>query len=174
MTTDTSGNSHIRNVDVPELIGAQRSTLGNALTEVVNKLKKEEMDHREKYRGEKLVEIFPETLGYTYEKIADTIHGRLPPRVGETLVTSIIEAITAFKSALDSRGILQAYESSIGHVLTELEYALNELRDYFNVSESKLNNKDASIFLFFARRKMEELITIAKELDEQYATGFPT
>lgn len=171
MTTGASGESRISNVDVPELIGVQRGTIERILSEVLEKLKKEEMDHRKNYRDDKLIEKLPKSLGHTCEKIAEATRGGLPPQSGERFVNSMMESIAAFESALDSRGILQAYEDSIGPVVWEAKYALGELRNYFvDGSESKLNSEDASIYLYFIRSKIEDLITMAKELDEEYAT----
>ena len=88
MTMDTSGDAHVSDVDVVELIGLQRDALRSTLTNVIKKLERVEMEHREKFRGEKLVEAFPETLGYTFEKITETIYSIHTVELGNVLLAS--------------------------------------------------------------------------------------
>ena len=64
MTTYPDRDSTFFHVDVPQLISSQRSILRRVLIEVIDKLKEEEMEHRERFRDEKLVDVFPPTLHY--------------------------------------------------------------------------------------------------------------
>lgn len=158
-----------RNVNIPNLIKGQRDVLRKVLSSVIDKLRSEEMEHREKFKDKKLQELFPKILGYYFEKISQTIPVHMDVNwgsYGSSHVQLIIECIKQFKSALDERG-----HPKPDHLLKEMTYPLDELMKFFQKpNESKLNDQDAYIFLFFIRAKMDELEQIAKELDEGYST----
>lgn len=174
LTTGADSDAKLKDVNVLELIYSQRNCLTRALTALVAKLQEEEMEHRKKFRNEKLVDAFPQSLGYIYEKIAEAIDGKPSLWNGAALVDSIIKAIETFNTALDSRGIREAYDDSVGQELRTVEYPLAELHRYFsNPEESKLNGQDANIFLFFIKGGVEKLVRIAEEIDEEYAMNSP-
>lgn len=170
MTTYPDKEPTFTSVDVPGLIHSQREILRKSLTEVIEKLKSEEMDHREKYRDEKLEDVFPQTLTYYYGKISEAIHGGNFPEFGALHVKLVSEAIERFKDMLVARGLLDTSDSISDH-LELVDYPLSELMRYFNTpQDSKLNAKDAYIFLSFIREQVDLLKRMAAEIDEEYAT----
>jgi len=157
-------------VSIPDLINKQRATLTNVLADVVTKLKADEMEHRRKFKDEKLQDIFPSTLGYYFEKISGACYGSEPAALGAGVVRLVLDCLEKFKVALEARGALKAYDSVTYH-LDLIEYPLSELNKYFeNVSDSNLNSKSAYIFAFFAHKQMDTLQQIAKDMDEEYAS----
>jgi hypothetical protein len=170
MTTYTNSDTKFQDVNVPQLIESQRNILRITLADVVEKLREEEMKHRDQFKAKRLADVFPQTLSYYFEKIAEAIHGNKPSEFGAIHVKHVIETINRFKDALDERGILEAHDS-INYELSLIEYPLGELRAFFDSpQESKLNNKDAYIFMFFVSRHIDGLIKIAEEIDEEYAS----
>jgi hypothetical protein len=169
MTTYPDNRSPLfRHVSIPSLIASQRGILQNVLTEVLEKLKKEESEHRANYRDQRLQGIFPSTLGYYFQKIAEATHGSKPAEFGVVHVRFVAETIEAFKERLRERGILDAYDSVV-HLLQLIEYPIMELSTYFaDATRSSINEKGAYIFGFFIERHVEELKAIAKEIDETY------
>jgi hypothetical protein len=169
MTTFPDQDPKFRYVNVVQHINDQRDILKTVLTQVIEKLRKEEMDHRAEFKDEKLEQIFPQTLGYYYQKIAETIHGDCPPALGASMLGLITEMIQEFKSALDKRGIRQARNMED---FDFIEYPISELRKFFNApAESKLNAKDAYIFMAFIKNQTDQLIQFARELDEEYSSS---
>jgi ribonucleotide reductase beta subunit family protein with ferritin-like domain len=167
MTTYPDRNPTFHNVNVVKLIHDQRDILPAFLQQVIEKLRKEKMDHRAEFKDEKLKRIFPDTLGYFYQKIAESIDGGVPGALGTMHLDYITEMIQKFQQALDKRGLLQAHNMDD---LDIVEYPIAELRKYFETpTESKLNAKDANIFLAFIRSQTDSLITFAKEIDEDYS-----
>ena len=157
-----------RKVSIPSLIASQRAILQNVLTEVVEKLKKEEADHRARYRDQRLQDVFPSTLGYYFQKIVEAIHGSGPVELGAVDLSFVIKTVDAFKTRLSERGTLDAYDSVL-YLLKLIEYPLAQLSNYFtNTIHSPINEKDAYIFAFFIERHIEELKTMAMEIDEVY------
>ena len=157
-------------VNVPDLICKQRTTLARVLSDVLDRLKAEEMEHRQQFRGERLQDAFPPTLGYYFEKISGATHGSEPAALAASVVGIVLDCLEQFKRALQRRDILTAYDS-VNYYLDLIEYPLNELKEFFEKSEdSNLNDRSAYIFAFFVSRHMETLQQIAKEIDEEYAS----
>ena len=78
------------------------------------------------------------------------------------------DEIQQFKERLKERGILQAYDSIVC-LINAIEYPIAELTMYFtDPTYTSLNAKSAHIFVFFIDRHIEELKSMAKEIDEDY------
>lgn len=170
MTTYPDRDSQFTHINVLELVSDQRNILRKTLTRVIEQLREEEMEHRDQFREERLASIFPSTLRYYYEKIAETIHGGAPGELGAGFVDLVVDVIEKFTNALDERDIVHV--DNMAYDLELVQYPLAELRRYFdNPDESKLNEKDAYIFLVFIRNQIDSLIELAREIDEKYATG---
>lgn len=170
MTSHSDGQHDFTNVKVIELINSQRNLVGTALSEVIKNLTKEEKEHRETFRGKKLVACFPETIHYYFEKISESLSWERPNGYGAMHVDLITEAVARFKAELQCRGILSSFDSVIYH-LGLIEYPSKELKKYFSEPEySKLNQDDAYIFSSFLRKEIYDLIEIAKEIDSDYAS----
>ena len=169
MTTYPDGSSPLfRHVSIPSLIGTQKDILQNVLTEVLQKLKKEEADHRAKYKDKRLQDVFPPTLGYYFQKISEAVHGSKPREFGAVHVQFVAQTIETFKEQLRERGILEIYDS-VTYLLQLLEYPIGELSAYFDNSQlCSINDKGAHIFAFFVEKHIQELKAISKEIDETY------
>lgn len=169
MTAYPDGStSHFKHVNIPDLIAEQRDVLVKVLDDVIKTLRSEEMEHRRKFVDEKLADAFPPTLHYHFGKIFEGIHRPEYAELGGVNVKFILQCVEQFKTGLQKREILEAYDS-VTYTLELLDYPLQELRAYFhNSSQSHLNEKDAYIFAYFARKQMDELLELAKELDDEY------
>lgn len=159
-----------KDVNVPELIATQRDVFVDVLDNVIKTLENEEMEHRKKFAGKKLVDAFHLT-SYFLSKIFEAI---LNPKSTHAVldagyVDEILESIKAFKEGLKDREILEAYEG-VTHTLELVDYPLQELRTYFcNSDETHINEKDAYIFAHFLRTQIQNLRQIAEEIDEEYS-----
>jgi hypothetical protein len=157
-------------VDVTKLIEDQRAILHKALSEVVEKLKEEEMKHREEFRDIKLAGLFSKSLGNDCDKIAEAIAGDLPADVGAGLIGSMLDGIRALKEELERRGILEAYGDAVAEYSRHLEHPLNELRGFFeSPAESRPSTGVASALLPRVRKYMGEFAQMAEEIDEEYS-----
>lgn len=157
-----------RHISIESLIRNQRDVIQKVLTEVLRRLKTEEANHRAKYRDQKLEDIFPSALGYYFAKIGDAIYGNRPREFGAIHIHLVTEVIEAFKERLKERGILQAYDSIV-YLIDLIEYPIEELAKYFtDATCTSLNAKSAHIFVFFIDKHIEELKSMAKEIDDYY------
>jgi hypothetical protein len=156
-------------IDIPKLIQTQRDKLSQLLSTLIQTLREEEMNHRIAFQDEKLTDIFPHTLDYYCEKIYESIRGNMPKTFGSGMVDLINNHLTEFKGALDRRDLFQALDS-VKYLFDELSYPLEKLKKYFtDAANPTFNDKDALIFIFFIRRHLEGLRSIAKEIDAKYA-----
>jgi tetratricopeptide (TPR) repeat protein len=156
-----------RHVSIESLIEGQRNVMQKVLTEVLGKLKEEEANHRAKYRDQKLEDVFPPTLSYYFHKMGSAIDGE-PGGFGTMHIHLVAKVIEDFKERMDKRGALQAY-ASVVDLIKLIEYPIQELTAYFDdVTHSTLNVKSAHIFAFFVDKHIEELKSMAKEIDEDY------
>jgi len=170
----SDGKSECKSVSVPDLIADQREYLSDIINAVKDKLEKQEVAHKERFRMEKLVSFFPDALDYSLRKILETTEMREDVVPGEASLQQVKQAIQSFKGALEKRGIdLETYDS-IKHVYDLLEYPLGELENFFlGVKigrQSNINEKTAYIFAFFVGKKVAELKQMAQELDEYYSS----
>ena len=158
-----------KDVNIPNLIAIQRSILIGVLDSIIKTLEQEEMEHRREFADQKLADAFPSTLNYHLSKIHEAIGESGDARLGGINVDYILKCIEEFKTKLAEREILEAYEG-LTYNLELVNYPLQELRKYFfNPDETHINERDASIFAYFAEKQTQKLLERAKELDEEYS-----
>lgn len=163
------GPPMFRYVNFIELLDIQHAQLEKALEVLLHALQKEEMEHRKKFRDEKLAALFPETLHYYFEKVYQAARGSGLWEYGAIHVSLIGKVIEKFKMALEKREIAGAYPG-IEYQLEQLEYPLAQLVEYFaEKGEGRLKTKDVEIFTSFLQNEMSKLEEMALDLDAEYA-----
>ncbi len=174
---DSNGKPDSEDVRISDLITDQKTCLSEILTSAISELEQKKKANKEKFRMEKLVSVFPTALGYCFEKIfggTTTIEDtRAPSNVplGAASLSVITKALQNFKEALAKRGV---YYDSVSYVCKLLEYPSAELEAFFqnaqNGKELNINEKTAYIFAFFVEKQVGELVSMAKEIDEDYSS----
>ena len=155
-------------VNIPDFISLQRSSLKKALNRVVEALKKEEVEHKKKFANKSLASPFHHTT-YLFEKIFDAIFSADSPHVDivGAHIDGVLKSVEAFKTALKERG---EPDDNISDIYTNLDHSLQQIKAYFHkTNETYIQEKDLYIFAYFARRQVTELEVIARELDEMYS-----
>jgi hypothetical protein len=159
-------------ISIPSLIVDNRTLVQRVLLRTKTKLEEMEMTHRKQFRGEKLLDCFPPTTGYYFEKVFMAIQspsfGNTP--MGEISLTTLKENLAKFRFALEKRGLL----TKVNHMeedLAEIEFPLEELDKYFKGAKGDFlsDSRVASIFAYFVKNKLEALQHVAEEIDEEYA-----
>lgn len=157
-----------QSVNIQKLIEDQKSNLSALLKLVVERLREEEMAHKEQFSDKKLSSAFPQTIGYYFQKIYQATRGERDHPFGAMHIKLVKECIQQFESMIKERGPMEAYDS-ITYQLDMLNYPIEQLEMYFSETiESKLNSDDAYIFTHFVQSEMTTLQSIAKEIDEEY------
>jgi hypothetical protein len=170
MTAYADGRHTMKDIDLVDLIRKNRAMLERVLQRVKDEQETIEMEHRAQFRGEKLVNIFPATMDYQFEKVYEGARrlGTGDGVFGKISLDVIIGYVAKFKDALTKRGTLNA-TSDLRFFFDEVEYPLTELHAYFQGTGSLKDPRAADIFTHFAQAKMRELVKIAQEIDEEYA-----
>lgn len=159
-----------RYVSLKSLLGTQHIQLEKALDALLQALRKEEMEHRELFRDEKLASLFPGVLPYYFEKVYESARGDGAWEYGAFHVSLIGEIVEKFRAAFLNRQIAGAYPG-VEYQLKQLDYPLVQLVQYFaEKGKGRLNPNDAEIFTSFVESEISKLQEIALKLDEEYAT----
>lgn len=155
-------------VDIPRLIAAQKDTVVGVLDKVIEKLKKEEMEHIKKFAGKKLadgLQITDPFFSYIQEATTSTDS---PQDLGvATWVDGILNALDEFKTGVKER---EEPDHTFSWRYENLDYALQHIKGRFGGSNgTHINRTDAYIFANFAQQEVKVLREIAKEIDERYS-----
>lgn len=162
------GAAEFTPVDIPAMMAAQREQLCAVMKQVLAELDMRDKEHRAMFANSKLVDAFPVTMSYYFEKIYETIGGTKPREYGGMHVRLLQESLDRFKAGLAERGSAGAYDSVEYH-LGLVAHPLDELAKYFaSPQSSKLDERDAYIFVHFAQDQMKTLIEMAGEIDSDY------
>jgi hypothetical protein len=158
-----------RYIEIPPLVQEQRAVLRSVLTTAVEKLDEAEMKHRTEHQNEKLEDVFPETLSYSFGKIFGALAGSEYFSMGGPFLASVADVLVRLRRLLEKRGDWGLHDG-IAYHFDLLEYPVAELTAFFaDRATSELNEKDAYIFCAFIREELEHLRQIAREIDEEYA-----
>ena len=136
-------------------------------------LRREDAQHRERFRHEKLEAIFLGTLGYACEKMYEGCRSRGEPgrSFGSFGLGVVQDTLDAFREALARRGIETETYDSVKYEYDLIAYPLQQLKAYFEEGTTCdiANERAAHIFAYFVEQRIEELKRIARELDKDYA-----
>ena len=161
-------NSKHADINLADLITTQRRAFMEILDNVIETLKAEEVAHKNKFSGKKLVSVFSGTT-YPFSKIWDAI---LRPNsdhayLVDHYVKEISECIEAFKDGLKERG---EPDDHISDRYEKLEYALQHIKAFFDgESNTHTQREDVHIFVSFVDQQLKVLKEIAEELDKEYS-----
>jgi hypothetical protein len=168
-TSSTACDFIFKEVSISDMITNQSNSLKTALTSVVEVLLNDEARHRAMHRKQKLQDIFHDGLGYDFSKAMEATYGNNDTAYGAICFQQISRVLEELKVRMDQRGILRAY-GGFNVVFQLLEYPMDELQKFFGGggSTSALTDKGAYIFIFFVQKQFDELLAMAKEIDDEY------
>ncbi len=117
----------------------------------------------------KLADVFPETLGYYFQKVFEATQRPELHQLGLVHVDLVLEIIGKFKQALADRDAQDAYYG-VTNTIDEVEWPLHRLRAYFAGEEADLIDRSAYIFTTFCKDRVDGLREMAVEIDEEYVS----
>ena len=167
-----SGNGELdskhEDVNVRDLIATQKGVFVEVLKNVIETLQEEEVEHRKKFGGKKLISAFQHT-SYAFQKVLEaTLSAKSPhAELVRTHIDQILKSVEIFKSELRER---DEPDDNMEHVYENINYALQHIKAYFHApEETHIHSEDTYIFADFAKRQMRELKEVAQEIDEKYS-----
>lgn len=170
LSSDEHGNNAIPTIKIGDLIANQREEGTMLLKAVSDELKRRRAEHRAKFKMEKLIDEFSSHLGYAFEKINEAIKGSGEDVQGQWGIKEVQRSLTCFRSALARRDIAVETYPGIEYAYEELGYSVEQLSRYLEQEPSDIQTVEmAGIVLFFIKKKVEELKSMAGELDDDYA-----
>ena len=165
-----------KEISIPSLIHDQRDVLGDVLSRVEDHLAKEEMEHIKRFEGKLLQDVFPGTFRYHLSKVGESIYGSGTRPIALAMVDlEMVEGtLVDFRALLAERGEAGAYQG-VEEALNLLDYPLSKLRSFLEgTSDSGFSKQDAYIYYAFTSDRFDELMGMAKELDEPYLANEDT
>lgn len=160
-----------KDIDIPGLIVEQRKFISTILASQISNLEAEEKEHKAKFRMEKLLDIFPATLGYNFEKVFEGIFRDDYAELGALNLEQIKEVVENFREAIGRRNMdfyesLQEDYELIGHAISHLD---SYYRAKAGGEKPEVETPTAKIFAAFLRGQVDMLKAYAKEIDDDYA-----
>ncbi len=175
LTFYSNGSHQFKDIDISKCIADQNTGIRSILISIIDKLKKEETEHKQKFINEKLEDCFPQIVHYYFEKIYESISNpdKYTPDFGLVHLNLIRKAINDFQKALAKRNIDWETYLGVKDTCKDIEYPISKLENFFksikNGKSPRINKKDANIFRKDSRQHFKELIQIAHEIDEEYS-----
>jgi hypothetical protein len=172
-TSDETGDFKFNRISIPDLLAAQNRDISLILTSIIEMLEQAVITHKDQFKEEKLVDIFSPSLGYHMQKVFLHIPNRENAQFAAVNLNVIKKALEDFQTALEKRGSELGTYDIIEDLYNLLAYPMAELEAYFQHIEKgetpNINEKTAHIFAFFISKKLDELIAVAAEIDDDYA-----
>jgi len=166
-----SGEVRFRTVDLPVLISRQGEAISDILSKLIARLTPESVDHKERFRMEKLAQLFPPITSYYLEKVAESLHPEGEPRIGLFGLDGIESTLNEFREAIGRRDM--DYYQALEHEYDLLRYAISSLRAFLEAKkggqEAPTSDLAVEIFAAYVHQQTEKLRQDALEIDEDYA-----
>ena len=164
MSTYSNIDSYdFKDVRFDTIIDVQSEFCENLLNNILEKLKDDENNHREKFMNNKLVDCFHSSLSYIFSKVKEGIRSDIGRDFALSNFKSIMEAISTFEGKLKDRG----EEESIEYIKKDLSYPTKKVLHYLEGKEA-VDLRAAEIFIDYIERQVDGLKQIANEIDENY------
>jgi hypothetical protein len=172
LSSDGHEPSSFTKISIYQLIEDQQAILSDALRQLADELRRWDEEHRMAFQDEKLVDLFPGTLGYAFEKLGQRIRSDDPVNFGLAGFEVIQRTLADLRDALERRGSSIKTYPGIEDAYEELEYPIRQMDLYLEGEPSDIVTPAlAEIVVFFIQKKVDELKRMAREIDEDYASG---
>lgn len=168
LRSSESDRTEFIDVDLMHLIKEQVDEIKVSYKLLADKLVETDKMHKEKHKDNFLVDIFPSSTGYLFEKVSQGIH---TPHGGNrefglSMLQSIEGIYQKFETSLAERGDLNEY---IRFDLAEYKHGISVLKFYLSGENTTMQETDARIYGFFLYERHKHFVKIAEEIDEEYS-----
>ncbi len=156
-------------INVIELILKQLEETQKTIKNIAHILKERDLMHRKKYKGELIVDIFPSTMSYNFEKIGEAIHSPSESNTifGLTMLNLVKKNYEKFEEELRKRNELPS-NTYLKYDLDQYFHTIEVLNKYLNRKKEDMTERDAIVYLFYLREVHNVFLEIAAEYDEEY------
>lgn len=156
-------------INVIELILKQLEETQKTIKNIAHILKERDLMHRKKYKGELIVDIFPSTMSYNFEKIGEAIYSPSESNTifGLTMLNSVKKNYEKFEEELRKRNELPS-NTYLKYDLDQYFHTIEVLNKYLHRKKEDMTERDAIVYLFYLREVHNVFLKIAAEYDEEY------
>ncbi len=161
----------VRRIDMLQLIAEQKKYISTVLVGLVSKLEAEDKAHKDAFRMEKLVDIFPLTIGYTLEKIAEGVLKDNYAELAPAHLEQLEEVLRKFREAVGHRD--KDFYESLEDDYKLVNHCIEYLEGFFLKKEQGVTTEGdtftAQIFTTYLHDQVEVMKQYAKGIDDEYA-----
>jgi hypothetical protein len=164
----SDGLSDYLTFDLRRMVRDQMRAVADLLRQLIQHLRRDEMDYRKKHNKTKLESFFDGGFSYALSKVREGMHdtGDKKEFAGSCL-RMVSDSIDKFSQALQEMNLA----ANLPRFLEHVPYAIKELAAYFSGStSSRLIYEDASIFISYLEEQTKTLKRVAKEIDDDNAS----
>jgi hypothetical protein len=164
-----NGQMSSREIALDVLCEQQSSAIHDFLRGVIGGLVERELEHRRKYRSDRLESLVFEGLGHPLEKLSAAAQGE-QPALWEYGVEAVEGRIRSLRAALEDRGYALSEVDILSYDLVECEFALQRLREFFGGQRPEMQPRDAGVYVGYLEHRLGKIRTVCREIDDECAT----
>lgn len=153
-------------IDISELINEQKKYISAILSTLMDNLEEEEKAHKEKFRMEKLLALFPNTLDYYLEKLSEGVYRDESAKLADGCLDFVIAPVNNFLEAIKCRN-MDLYER-LKDEYELFEHATTNLRKHYS-GINEVGKHNARIYIIYLKHQIDRLKELAEDIDKDYA-----
>jgi hypothetical protein len=163
LTFKENGQYENKAVDLCKLIADQQSAIQGILHNVVETLEREDEMHKAAFRNEKLADLFPDTMSYYCEKVAEGVDGGV---LGTGCLAGIKNAFTQFRTAALGRN--PSMGEFFDHEYATILHAIDNLERF--LGQGVGDRLTAHILVEHLSIRLNSIRAVAEQIDDEYAS----
>ncbi|EIJ35290.1 hypothetical protein [Thiothrix nivea] len=169
MRSSASGEDFFHDVNIEEILESQLLGVLDKYKFISDLLIETDKKHKERHREQLMVNIFPSSMSYLFQKVAQAIYSPDVSNVafGGSMLESIERIYRDFEKELMNRNEIQGNEY-LKYDLDQYFHAIDKLRKYFKEESKEMNERDARVYHYYLEKEHNNFIKIAEEYDEEY------
>lgn len=158
-------DSEYRDIDLSNLIKNHNKSISKILGELIKQMEKNKIEHKKKFKDQKLQDLVPENFNYLFSKIyqGNTNNYELT----EMHFKIIKEAYQDIKKGINERYSSYQALSGVELKIDKLDHIFERLKTIIDQKEL-YKNKDAEIFLDALDDRFKEFEEMLKEIDQEF------
>lgn len=169
MRFNANGEDILHDVNVEEILETQILGVLDKYKYISGVLKKADKEHKEQYKEAFLVDIFPSSMSYLFQKVGQGINslGSGNFSFEYSMLESIESIYRSLEKELMDRNELQGNQY-LKYDLDQYFHAIEKLGKYFSDEIADMTERDARVYHYYIEKEHSHFVEIAKEYDQEY------
>lgn len=158
----TGKKTDYKKIKTIDCIEIQTDLISDILKKTLEKLNTEFNNHKEKFKDNKLVDLFPQTFDYHLTKLFENDSAMM-----KVNFNVLLDTYSKIKIQISNRYNSFEMMPAIQDLFDRLDYLLNKLENDL-LSLQRENEFELEIYINSLRQYFQELKTMCKEIDEDF------